>query len=260
MKIGMPALVEYSTLNELVELCLRLKLDFIELNMNLPYNFIENVKPGELLKIKRDTNIEFTMHMPDEADLGAFYGSVRKGYVELFSDTIDWAEEAGINLLNMHIIEGPKMTLPDRKVYVYEQYSQEFENNFVNSISILSKKALKKDIRLAIENSSNFHHPYIQKILNKSILHPNVGLTWDTGHDAVSRFTDRQYLQLHENEIIHMHLHDAIGTRDHQVLFEGNLDIAGLLAFAKQKKIRVLVEVKTSEALEKSIKSLRKIN
>ena len=76
MKIGMPALVEYSTLNELVELCLRLKLDFIELNMNLPYNFIENVKPGELLKIKRDTNIEFTMHMPDEADL--FMNSIPK--------------------------------------------------------------------------------------------------------------------------------------------------------------------------------------
>ena len=38
MKIGMPALVEYNTLDELVNLCLKLKLDFIELNMNLPYN------------------------------------------------------------------------------------------------------------------------------------------------------------------------------------------------------------------------------
>ena len=53
MKIGMPALVEFSTLNELVELCLKLKLDFIELNMNLPYNFIENVKPTELLKDRK---------------------------------------------------------------------------------------------------------------------------------------------------------------------------------------------------------------
>ena len=256
MKVGMPALVEYSALDELVELCLKLKLDFIELNMNLPYNFIENVKPTELLKISKDTNIEFTMHMPDEADLGAFYESVRKGYVELFSDTISWAEEAGVRLLNMHIIEGPKMTLPDRKVYIYEQYAGEFEDNFVNSISILSKKVLKGNIKLAIENSSNFHHRFIQRILDKSILYPNVGLTWDTGHDAVSGFTDRQYLQQHENEIIHMHLHDAIGTKDHQVLFEGSLDIEKLLAFAKQKKIRALVEVKTAEALEKSINAL----
>lgn len=260
MKIGMPALVEFSTLNELVELCLKLKLDFIELNMNLPYNFIENVKPTELLKIRKDTNIEFTMHMPDEADLGAFYKSVRKGYVELFSDTILWAEEAGVNLLNMHIIEGPKMTLPDRKVYVYEQYSKEFEDNFLNSISILSKKASRSNLRLSIENNSNFHHGYIQKIIDKSISYPNVGLTWDTGHDALSGFTDRQYLQLHENEIIHMHLHDAIGTKDHQILFEGSLDIEKLFAFAKQKKIRALVEVKTADALEKSISALENIN
>ena len=133
MKIGMPALVEYNTLNELVELCLKLKLDFIELNMNLPYNFIENIEPEELIKIKNDTNIEFTMHMPDDADLGTFYDSVRKGYVELFSNTIDWAEESGVKLLNMHIIEGTKMTLPDKKVYIYEQYSEEFQNNFVKA-------------------------------------------------------------------------------------------------------------------------------
>ncbi len=257
MKIGMPALVEYNTLNELVELCLKLKLDFIELNMNLPYNFIENIEPEELIKIKNDTNIEFTMHMPDDADLGTFYDSVRKGYVELFSNTIDWAEESGVKLLNMHIIEGTKMTLPDKKVYIYEQYSEEFQNNFVNSISGLSKKALKSGVNLAIENSSNFGKPYIQKALDKSILYPNVKLTWDTGHDAVSGFTDKQYLMMHENEIAHMHLHDAIGKKDHQVLFEGELNIAELLSFAEQKKIRALVEVKTAEALERSIKALR---
>lgn len=257
MKIGMPALVEYNTLNELVELCLKLKLDFIELNMNLPYNFIKNIKPEELIKIRKDTNIEFTMHMPDDADLGTFYDSVRKGYVELFSDTIDWAEEAGVRLLNMHIIEGTKMTLPDKKVYVYEQYSEEFQNNFVNSISELSKKAFKSNVELAIENSSNFGKLYVQKALDKSLLYSNVKLTWDTGHDAVSGFTDKQYLMLHENEVVHMHLHDSIGTKDHQILFEGELNIAGLLTFAEQKKIRVLVEVKTAEALEKSIKALR---
>jgi len=81
-KIGMPALVEYNSLTQLVDLCLKLKLDFIELNMNLPYNFIQNINPLELRKITKETNIEFTMHMPDEADLGTFYESVREGYVQ----------------------------------------------------------------------------------------------------------------------------------------------------------------------------------
>ncbi|MPN26871.1 hypothetical protein SDC9_174297 [bioreactor metagenome] len=127
MQLGMPALVEKKTLNELVELCLKLKLNFIELNMNLPYNFIENIKPSELKSITKETNIEFTMHMPDEADLGSFYESVRTGYIQLFSDTIDWAYESGVKLLNMHIIEGAKMTLPNKKVYIYEEYKEEFK-------------------------------------------------------------------------------------------------------------------------------------
>ena len=211
MKIGMPALVEYNTLNKLVDLCLKLKLDFIELNMNLPYNFIESIKPEDLKKIAKETKIEFTMHMPDDADLGTFYKSVRKGYVELFSDTMDWAKEAGVKLLNMHIIEGAKMTLPDNRIYIYEQYSDEFKNNFVESISMLSEKAVKSNLILAIENSSNFGKSYIQQALNKSIQYPNIKLTWDTGHDAVSKFTDKGYLMLHENKFSHMHLLDVTG-------------------------------------------------
>lgn len=256
MKIGMPSLVEYNTLNELVDLCLKLKLNFIELNMNLPYNFIENINPQELKKTTNETNIEFTMHMPDDADLGIFYESVRSGYVELFLNTIDWAEEAGVKLLNMHIIEGAKMTMPDKKIYIYEEYSQEFQNNFEKSIIALSKKAEKKSVILAIENSSNFGKTYIKKALDKSLLNPNIKLTWDTGHDALSKFTDKQYLMLNENKIAHMHLHDAVGTKDHQVLFEGELNINELLKFAEQKNIGVLVEVKTAEALEKSINNL----
>ena len=71
MILGMPALVEYTSLRQLVELCMKLNLSFIELNMNLPYNFIQNLPPGELKKITKDTNIKFTMHMPDGADLGS---------------------------------------------------------------------------------------------------------------------------------------------------------------------------------------------
>ncbi len=258
MKIGMPALVECNTPDELVDLCLKLELNFIELNMNMPYNFIENIQPNTLRNITKETNIEFTMHMPDDADLGTFYESVRTGYVELFSDTIDWAKEAGVSLLNMHIIEGTKMTLPDRKVYIYEQYSEEFQNSFVKSIKTLSKKAENTDIVLAIENSSNFGRSYIQKSLDKSILFSNVKLTWDVGHDAVSGFTDKKYLMLHDNEIAHMHLHDVKGSKDHQALFEGDLNIKELLSFAENKNIRVLVEVKTKEALERSITALRR--
>lgn len=258
MKLGMPALVEYNKLDQLIDLCLRLKLNFIELNMNLPYNFIDNIRPEELKKITEETKIEFTMHMPDDGDLGIFYESVRLGYVDLFADTIDWAQEAGVKLLNLHIIEGAKMTLPHKKVYVYEEYSKEFVNNFEKSIKVLSKKAEKSKVVLAIENSSQFGKKYIQKTLDKALTYPNVKLCWDTGHDSVSNFTDGKYLMKNQDKIVHMHLHDAVGTKDHQVLYEGDLDIDGLLDFAKEKDITTLIEVKTAEALERSIEKLNK--
>lgn len=256
----MPALVEYTTINQLVELCTELNLNFIELNMNLPYNFIQNINPAELRKITRETNIEFTMHMPDEADLGTFYESVREGYVKLFSDTLDFAYESGIKLLNMHIIEGAKMTLPDKKVYIYEQYDEQYENNFIKSIEELSSKAQKYNIIVSIENSHNFGKTYIQKVLDKAIIYPNVKLTWDTGHDAVSSFTDKQYLMKNIEKITHMHLHDAIGNKDHQIPFDGELNIRELISFAKQNNVSMLIEVKTSEAIRKSVKILKEKN
>ena len=259
MKLGMPALVEYSTLSQLVELCAGLKLNFIELNMNLPYNFIHVLNPNELKNITKETNIEFTMHMPDEADLGSFYESVREGYVKLFSDTIDWAKEAGVKLLNLHIIEGAKMTLPNKKVYIYEKYSGEFTNNFIKSIKTLSKKAHESNIVLAIENSGNFGKKFIQDTLNEALKYPDIKLTWDTGHDAGSNFTDKEYLMAHQNNIAHMHLHDVIGNSDHQILFEGSLDIIELLKFAESTSIKALIEVKTEESLIKSINNLKSI-
>lgn len=258
MMLGMPALVEYSTLNQLIELCMKLKLSFIELNMNLPYNFIQNLSPNELKKITKETNIKFTMHMPDEADIGSFYESVRAGYVQLFSDTIDWAKEAGVKLLNLHIMEGAKMTLPDRKVYIYDKYSEEFTENFIKSIKTLSSKAQKNNIVLSIENSSNFGKRYIQDVLDEALTYPKIKLTWDTGHDAVSNFKDRIYLLDNREHIAHMHLHDAKGSHDHQVLFKGELNIKKLLNFAQTMNIMALIEVKTEEALIKSIDNLSK--
>ncbi|MFA7550840.1 MAG: sugar phosphate isomerase/epimerase family protein, partial [Sedimentibacter sp.] len=254
--LGMPALVEYTSLNQLLELCMKLKLSFIELNMNLPYNFIQKLPPNELKKITRDTNIKFTMHMPDEADIGSLYESVRAGYEQLFSDTIEWAKEAGVQLLNMHIIEGSKMTLPDKKIYIYDKYSEEFTNNFIKSIKTLSNKAQKNNIILAIENSSNFGNKYIQDALDIALTYPKIKLTWDTGHDAVSNFKDKIYLMKNREHIAHMHLHDAKGSHDHQVLFEGELNIKELLNFAQSVNIKTLIEVKTEEALIKSIDNL----
>jgi sugar phosphate isomerase/epimerase len=92
--------------------------------------------------------------------------------------------------------------------------------------------------------------------LDQALKYPNIKLTWDTGHDAVSSFKDQKYLLENTEHIAHMHLHDAKGNNDHQALFDGGLDIKGLLKFAQSTNIKVLIEVKTEEALIKSINRL----
>ena len=69
--------------------------------------------------------------MPEEIDLASFHPAIRKGNIERCCETITWAYEAGINLINMHINLGIYFTLPDRRVWIYEQYEELFLENIM---------------------------------------------------------------------------------------------------------------------------------
>ena len=84
-------------------------------------------------------------------------------------------------------------------------------------------------------------------------------ITWDTGHDAKVAYAERPVLMRHQDRIAHMHLHDYDGRSDHQVLFSGEIDIPGMLRFARERNARVLVETKTALSLEQSMERLRKV-
>lgn len=255
MKLGMPALIEFNTIEENIELCKELELNFIELNMNFPYNMIDNIKASYLRKLS--DRFEFTMHMPDDADIASFYKDVRCGYLKLFLDTIEWAKEAKVNILNMHIPKGAHMTLPDKKVYINEKYSEEYIQNFIESIKIISDLASKYGILICIENSSNFELNYVQKILDKVLLLDNIFLTWDVGHDYISNYSDKKVLMKYMNKIRHMHLHDAKQSKDHLILSVGELNIKECINFACEHNLTTLIEVKSKDALVKSVQNIR---
>lgn len=256
MKIGMPALIEFNTIEENIELCKKLNLNFIELNMNFPYNMINNVDPIYLRNLSQEKNIEFTIHMPDDADTASFYDDIRHGYLKLFTDTIKWAKNANVKLLNMHIAKGAHMTLPDRKIYINEKYSDEYVAKFLDSIKVISEAASKYNTMICIENSGNFGLNYVQKILDKSLSFDNIFLTWDVGHDYISNYSDKEVLLKYKDKIKHMHLHDASGSKDHLVLKEGSLDIENRIDFASKHNLTILIEVKSTEALIKSVQNI----
>ena len=255
--MGMPALIEYSSLEENVALCNDLGFDFIELNMNMPYSFPENLPAKKVREMADVHGIEFTMHAHDEVDLASFHGSVRRGHLQRCAQALDWCAESGAKLLNVHINRGVYFTLPDHQVWIYDQYRDRFKEALVESMAYLIDLGRSNGVMVCTENSSNFQLPFVSDALEELSKINGFNITWDTGHDAKVNYAERPVLMRHRERIAHMHLHDYDGKCDHQVLMTGEIDIAGMLKFAEERKARVLLETKTADSLRQSMNRLR---
>jgi sugar phosphate isomerase/epimerase len=256
IRFGMPTMLELKGLDEHVSLCKELGLDFIELNMSLPEYNPERLDAEEVNEITKKTGIEFTLHLPDELDMASFNEPIRKGNIELFNQAILWARKAGIKIINIHLKKGTHVTLPDRKVQLYERYLEEYLTNIYNSFKPIMQSAHKNKIIICIENADNFHLTFIKAALER-IIPLGACITWDVGHNALSGNKEKPMLKKYENRIRHIHLHDYDGKLDHQALFTGTAEVKEALDFAKKHSCTVLIETKTIAALRASVASLR---
>lgn len=257
MKLGMPSLIEFNTLEQNVKVCHDLRLDFIELNMNLPICMPESLDYKEIRRIKKEYGIQFTIHLPEELDLSSFHPSIRKGHLERCKETIEWASLADITTLNMHLNNGIYFTLPNQKKWINDQYQTEFKQVLYESYSNLYTIAESKGVELCIENTCNFHLSFISNALEMLKSFENFNLTWDVGHDAKANYNEEPIFMKLKNRIKHMHLHDYNGKSDHQELYTGTVPINDRLQFAYDHDLSVVIEVKTSESLKKSINQVR---
>ncbi|MCE5323221.1 sugar phosphate isomerase/epimerase [bacterium] len=256
--LGMPTLIELQSLDETIELCLKLGLSFIELNMNMPSYCPEELDAGTLREYTTQTGINFSLHLPEDIDLASFQPTVRAGYMKCCKDALAWASEAGIKLVNIHMNSGVHFSLPDQKVYIYDRYFDRFQTAFAESICEIADIGKRLGIAVCLENVGNYSLEFVGKTVHDILNHKNVYLTWDVGHDAEAGFADRDVILEHSGSIRHMHLHDWKGAGSHQILYTGKLDIDGMLDFAGKKNLSVVIEVKTAEALAQSIESMRK--
>ncbi|MCY9670713.1 sugar phosphate isomerase/epimerase [Paenibacillus alginolyticus] len=258
MQLGMPTLIEFKTLEQNVDLCKELGLDFIELNMNLPICLPENLSHQEIRHIKKGYDIEFTVHLPEEIDLSSFHPSIRMGHLQRCKETIEWANMAGIQTLNMHLNNGIYFTLPHERMWINEQYESEFNKLLFESYSQLYQLANSLDVVLSIENTCNFHIPFISRALEMLAKFDNFHLTWDVGHDAKVSFKEEVVFRRFTDRIKHMHLHDCNDKSDHQPLYSGNVPINDRLLFAENHDLSVVIEVKTSASLRESVEQIKK--
>ncbi|MCP4581344.1 MAG: sugar phosphate isomerase/epimerase [candidate division Zixibacteria bacterium] len=252
MKFGMPSLLELDSLEQNVALCRKLGLSFIEINMDLPLFQISDLKA-----MRPFSDIELTLHLPEKLNVWDFNDGIREAYLKLLENSIEIAVEKNIKILNMHMNSGIYVTLPNEKVFLFSKYRHGYlENNRVFADRI-SKKLSETEITICIENTGIYDNDFIFEALQQLLAFDCFKLTWDTGHDYSSGYKDTVYIKEHFDKVKHLHLHDAIGNKDHLELGEGELNILDILSEVRDSVERVVIETKTATGLIQSMEYLK---
>jgi Sugar phosphate isomerases/epimerases len=269
MQFGMPTLIENRTLEDNLMLCRELGLSFIELNMNFPEYQVHYLEyTNALNEFAEKAGIYFTIHLDEQLNIADFNPLVSSAYMETVRRTIEvaknllplrdkYGDPSQPLTLNMHMHHGIYITLPDRKVQMYERDFATYIGAWEFFRDHCDAWIGDSDIRIVIENTDGFKD-YEMRAIELALMSPKFGLTWDIGHSKGVKEIDVPFIRAHEDRLLHMHVHDATEEgRNHLALGDGELDLAERLATAERHNARCVLETKTVEALRNSVAWLR---
>ena len=270
MQFGMPTLIENHTLEENAALCEALGLRFIELNLNFPeYQMDRLEQTDELVRIAEQHHLYYTVHLDENLNIADFNPLVTKAYLETVRRTIlaakallplrdRYGDPAQPLTLNMHMHHGIYITLPDRKVQMYERNFETYMQSFAVFRSLCEEWIGDSSIMMAVENTDGFRD-YEKKMIAYLLESKKFGLTWDIGHSKAIREADVSFLMEHQDKLIHFHIHDGTETppRNHLALGDGEIDLDARLKLAAERNARCVLETKTISALKQSVRWLR---
>lgn len=257
MQFGMPTLIEIRKLEDTMKLCRELGLDFVELNMNLPDYQTDRLEDTEkLLELKERYQVGFTIHLDENLNVCDFNREVAEAYLSTVKRTIAAAKALGAPILNMHVNHGVYFTLPEQKVELFAVYQEEYREAWKRFRHMCEEEIGDADIRICIENTDGYRDYEKQAI--RYLLESKVfGLTWDIGHSHSVQDRDEPFLMEQEERLLHFHIHDALGTKNHRALGTGEIDLAQRLQIAKRHDCRCVLETKTVRALRESVDWLK---
>ena len=252
-QLGMTSLIETKTLEDCACLCKELKLDFIELNMNLPQYQIENINVVNFSDIAKSNGIYYTIHLDENLNVCDFNKKVAGAYLETTLQTIEIAKKLEIPILNMHMAKGVYFTMPNGKINLFNIYMDSYLDNLKVFRDKCEKAISSCDIKICIENCDGYDKDFMQKGLLLLLESKVFALTFDIGHNIGMGGGDEAVIIQHANNLCHMHLHDAIGRQNHLALGTGELDLLRYFELAKKYNCRIVLETKTIEGLRQSV-------
>ena len=270
LEFGMPTLIENKTLEDNIALCKELGLSFVELNMNFPEYQIDKIEDVNRFYKKADeAGIYYTIHLDENLNVADFNPLVREAYLETMRRTIEVAkhfvslkEKYGKNeqplIINMHMHHGIYITLPDKKVQMYERDFDVYMEYISQFIKACEEWIGEADIQIAIENTNGFRE-YEKKAIEKMLQSHCFVLTWDIGHSKATNEIDTPFICVHKEKLRHFHIHDGRENppKDHLALGDGETELTERLNMAKACNARGVLETKTIEALKRSVEWLK---
>lgn len=253
MKLGMPQLFEYETIEDNFKLAKKLDLDFIELNLNFS-SCREALEKKQVQQLVNKYNIEVTLHFYDEADLGS-YDEVVKAYLGLL-DRYALLGKGFIKQINVHLIPGPVVTIAGVKHYVYEKEYDSYIKRLVSNLKEADAICHKYDMNMVIENTDNT--PAYQARVYQDLYKEGFRFCYDIGHDHLSNDLVLGLLKDVNLPFDEFHVHDAKNRSTcHLALGEGTLDIAKYKRLAEKNNAYVVLEVKQERDLLISVPAFR---
>ncbi len=271
MQFGMPTLIENKRLEENLALCLELGLNFIELNMNFPEYQIDSLENTEhFIRAADWAELYYTIHLDEALNIADFNPLVRQAYLETTRRTIEvakkllflrdkYGDKSQALTINMHMHHGIFVTLPDRKVQLYDRDFEIYMKYFTDFKNLCEKWIDGADIKIALENTDGFRD-YEKKAIEMLLKSPAFVLTWDIGHSKACGENDVPFILSHKDKLKHFHIHDGRENppKNHLALGDGEIDLKARLRTAAECGARCVLETKTIEALKKSTGWLQK--
>ena len=258
LKFGAPTMVEMENLEQAVQVCRDLRLDFLELNINFPQYLLDQLDVEKLRKLSEEYGIFYTLHLDDEMSIADFNPYIADGYCRTVYDAVELAKKLGIPKLNMHLSRGAKYTLPDRVIYFFEAYEAEYLARIRAFREECQARIGDSGILICVENTAGFL-PFQKKAVEILLESPVFGLTFDIGHNYCSGNMDEEFILSHKDRLKHFHIHDCVeGKKDHRTLGTGELDVGRYLNLAESLGCTAVVETKTVESLAQSMAWIRR--
>ena len=146
--------------------------------------------------------------------------------------------------------------MPDRKVDLYAVYRDHYLKSMYDFRDMCENAIGDADMKICIENC-NGYPAFQREALDILLESPVFGLTFDVGHNHGCGGIDEPYILQNKEHLCHMHLHDAVGKKNHMALGTGELDVRKYLALAEEQNCRVVLETKTVEGLKSSARWMK---